>query len=114
MVLTDPELVVGVRHIVWNDFPVSKFQEALRALPQCKVEVHAVQDDFNRIAFQIEGCPSAEEIERCANHLFIGMRQITRSYLAPTWSAGIDGVTQLFFTAFLEFRMRGTFLNAHY
>lgn len=87
--------LIGVRHRVWNDAPVDALVEALRNTGGVTIDFSLSEDNFEQVVIRIEGDPSSAEIGGIAENLFPNLRTLTRSWRAPEWESGYDGITQL-------------------
>ena len=87
--------LIGVRHRVWNDAPVDALVEALRNTEGVMIDFSLAEDNFEQVVIRIEGNPSRAAIGDIAANLFPNLRTLTRSWRAPEWESGYDGITQL-------------------
>lgn len=62
----------------------------------------SVEGQMSRIAFRIEGAPSAERVREVAQKVFPSLRHVTRGRSEPVWHGGFDGLNQLIAIALLE------------
>ncbi len=86
---------VYVKHILWNDVPLTSLIQELNLRKECSVDIDLVKDDIDRVSFSFKGKISAEEISKIANTLFPELRTLTRGRKPPDFSADDQGVSQL-------------------
>jgi uridine kinase len=103
-VIAGAGLSLRVRHILWNDAPVSELYEALRREPGFTASLDVLSRDINRIALGVQGELSPAAIQRLGLTLYPELRTVTRGRRPPRWLGGYAGVQQLVALALLNKR----------
>lgn len=81
-----------VLHQLRNIPGASDFFEALKSI-DC--QIHFVDSEQSGVLVEVQGNPTAEQVERFAQAKFASVRQLLRTWMPPRWSSGLDGVHQL-------------------
>jgi hypothetical protein len=95
-----------VRHIVWNDAPIAGICDRLSQLPGFQINFVTDPEDIDRMTVDMDGEPTADQIQKVADELFPIMRHITRTSSRPRFRAGLQGVSQLMSLALLRAKHR--------
>jgi uridine kinase len=97
---TGPEF--SVRHILWNDTPLSRLSANLHSHLSEGLRIETTSLGIDKVAVHFEGELAAEQTQRIAEESFDCLRHLTRSYVEPRWRGGQEGITQLIALALIE------------
>jgi len=91
-----------VRHIVWNDSPISRLVENLCQYDGAKAAVELNPQNIDQVMVSFEGALTKEQVADIASASFEHIRHLTRSNTAPVWHANQEGFIQLIALALIE------------
>lgn len=91
-----------VRHVVWNDIPLTELTHYLEKYCSVRLERTLREKNIDQVNVVFHGGATSEQIRQVAEASFPNLRRLTQARVPPSFYADQDGFAQLICLALIE------------